>query len=153
MALVIDHSDGNADLVSDSSQSRCLNIWINEWFRISEKGPTLKRWWARRTRPSSDLIFFFVSFACHIWLIHPVVFLTRPVSFFNTRLLQATQTPDSWLESKRLSVYWAEECNENNWLDYDLQGLVKFRYAITVMTLSQTLEVSDGVDEIGCDIV
>ena len=153
MALIVAHSDGNTDLVLDSSQSRCLNIWINELFRISEKGHTLKRWWARRTRSSSDLIFFFVSFASHICLIQPVAFLTIPLFFFNTRRLQESQTPDNWLEREKLSVYWAARCDESDWLDYDLQGFVKSRYAVIAISLSQLLEFSDGVYEIGRDIV
>ena len=120
---------------------------------IQKKDLTLNRWWARRTRSSSDLIFLFVSFACHIRLNHTIVCLTSPLSFFNTRVLEASITPDNWLESEKLSVYWTAECNENDWLDYDLQGLVKLRYAIIAITLSQLLKLSDGIDEIGRDPV
>ena len=114
---------------------------------------TSNRWWVRRTRSSSDLIFFFVSFASHICLIHPVAFLTIPLSFFNTRRLQESQTLDNWLESEKLSVYWAARCDESDRLDYDLQGLVKFRYTVITITLSQFLKFSNGVDEIGRDPV
>ena len=118
-----------------------------------KRGHTLKLWWARWTRSLSNLIFLFVSFACHICLIHPTVCLTSPLLFFNVRDLQASQTPFNWLESEKLSVNWTAEWNESDWLDYDLQGLVKFRYAFIAITLSQLLELSDGVDEIGRDPV